>query len=63
MYVSVCFIAAHDLCSFRPCYFGTCVNVLEDRSFNFTCDCDEGYTGELCDIGNVTRFTVISIFV
>ena len=35
-----------DECAPQPCLNGNCI----DGIANFTCECDEGYEGELCDI-------------
>jgi len=42
-------LIAPDLCILRPCLYGTCTSEVKERSFNYTCTCDEGYSGRLCD--------------
>ena len=38
-------VRASDACAEAPCVFGTCIADGPD----FTCDCDAGYQGDVCD--------------
>jgi len=55
-------IPAPDMCSFQPCYHGDCINTVTDKSFDYTCICDEGYTGVDCDLSNQLNNDIPSFF-
>lgn len=44
-----CLFQVMNPCDYNPCYFGQCVSQLKQAVAEFTCDCEVGYTGPLCD--------------
>ena len=45
--------AAVDPCMYLPCIHGQCESHPTVDILNYTCSCDDGYTGPLCDIGKI----------
>lgn len=56
-YIDVCLFVNLDIdeCTSMPCMNGYCV----DGVNQFTCSCDPGYTGALCETG---KFYVVSVY-
>jgi hypothetical protein len=51
--MSVCAVLDIDECASSPCINGECV----DKVNGYTCVCDAGWTGTLCDVGQYSNVT------
>ena len=55
LYTHVCMFADVDECASSPCVNAVnCTNAIG----SFTCDCEDGFTGVLCDSGNIWMLSI-----
>ena len=51
------FVVDIDECDPPPCNSGRCIDLVN----GYTCVCDDGYEGEVCDVGKCGRSTLSNI--
>jgi len=51
LFFYVCIVT--DPCLYRPCIHGQCIPHPTVAILNYTCVCENGYTGDVCDIGKM----------
>ena len=60
--LNICFLFKRfkdfDECEAQPCWRGTCIDLIG----NFTCQCDFGWTGYLCDVSKSSIPPIVSIY-